>query len=57
MRKPCTPENPSDGKPYEWYHPYAKLIREEYDTSANHNDYAIYECPICGLEFETTIPN
>lgn len=57
MRKPCTKDNPSDGTPYEWYHPDAILVNTFYDNSVFHDDYETYECPHCGIRFKETLPN
>jgi len=57
MRKECTKENPSDGKPYEWFHPDAVSTRKSYDAFYDDEDsWDEYKCPYCGLVFKTTIP-
>ncbi|MFH1634079.1 MAG: hypothetical protein ABIG63_08720 [Chloroflexota bacterium] len=49
----CTKENPSDVKPYKWYHPDAKLI-DSFDDFWD-DSYDIYECPNCGIRFDVTV--
>lgn len=53
----CTKENPWKKEYGAGIHPDAKLIREEYDSSAYHDDYDVYECPHCGKTFYETIAN
>jgi|WetSurMetagenome_2_1015567.scaffolds.fasta_scaffold415385_3 hypothetical protein len=49
-RKKCTKDNPSDGTPYEWYHPDAELI-------SSHDYYDVYLCPHCKIKFDVTVPD
>ena len=50
-RKKCTKINPSDGTPYKWYHPDAKLIYS-YDGWEEDTSYDEYKCPHCGITFK-----
>lgn len=52
-RKKCTKNNPSDGTPYKWYHPNAKLVDSCDDW--NSDSYDIYKCSHCGITFEVTV--
>lgn len=52
-RKLCTEETPSDGTPYEWFHPDARVI-ESRDYSDGES-YDMYLCPHCGITFQVTI--
>lgn len=56
MRKECTKENPSDGKPWEWFHPQAEPTGRSHDAFYSDEDsWEEYKCPICGLMFKVTI--
>jgi len=52
-RKRCTKDTPSDGKPYEWYHPDAKMVdSKDYSDGSS---YDTYECPWCHIIFTTEV--
>jgi hypothetical protein len=53
-RKRCTKKNPSDGKPYQWYHPDAKCIYS-YDGWEEGTSYDEFKCPHCGIVFKEYI--
>lgn len=53
-RKKCTKENPSDGTPYEWFHPDAKCIKS-YDSWTEGESYDEYKCPHCRITFREWI--
>ena len=56
MRKNCTKENISDGKPYEWCHPDAVATGRVYDAFYSDEDsWEEYKCPYCNIIFKITI--
>ena len=54
-RKACTKETPSDGTPYQWFHPDAVLISSH--DYFNGGSYDTYKCPWCGITFDVTVPD
>jgi len=54
-RRKCTADNPSDRKPWEWYHPDAKLTGETGDGFYDDDEWDEYDCPHCGLVFKVTV--
>lgn len=53
----CTKEDPWTKEKGWGQHPQAWLIDEVYDESPGHDDYEVYYCPYCKLEFRVTIPD
>lgn len=54
----CTkqaPWTPARGIPAQ--HPDAEYLRDEYDDSADHDDYEVRHCPNCNLTFKIPLAN
>lgn len=54
-RYKCTKENPWKLGMEKAFHPDAELIGEEFSLSIYDDDYDIWRCPNCGLEFKETV--
>ncbi len=57
VRYVCTKGQPWEEGKGRSIHPEAELFRQVHDNTAIHNDYDVYKCPHCELEFEVTVPN